>query len=284
MNVIADRWEPEQVRLWAGSALAALLVHLVLAALLVLYLQWPARPSALAGSPAALDVELASMPATGSPAAPLPPSPRAPPQPQTRQAPARPSPLAAVNPVQPLGQMPTIPQPDAAPSIAAPVADAGAIGAPVESADLGASGTPGPNLQLWEDEIVARLASYKEYPRSAVKQLQQDTVKLQISVDPTGQVTYSEVDSTHHYPALEQEVQQMLRLAGRLPAPPAQLSNDAVVTVPVQFDLIKRKVAPARPTLASCTAAASPGPAPTGSTVTLVSLRQTCVTDGKYRA
>jgi len=261
------------VRLWAGSALAALLVHLVPAALLVLYLHWPPRPSALAGSPAALDVELASVPPTTSPAASSPQPPRAPPQSRTRPPAARRVQLAAVNSVQPLGQMQSIPQPDAVPSSAAPVADAGAVSALAEFSDFGAPGSPDPALQLWEDEIVARLASYKKYPRSAVKQMQQDTVKLQISVDPTGQVTYSGVHSTHHYPALEHEVQQMLRLAGRLPAPPAQLSNDAVVTVPVQFGLIKRKVAPARPTLASCTAAASPGPAPTGSTATVEQMR-----------
>ncbi|HWG77323.1 MAG TPA: TonB family protein [Steroidobacteraceae bacterium] len=149
-------------------------------------------------------------------------------------------------------------------------------------------------MQLWEDEIVARLASYKQYPSSALQQLQQDTVKLHFSVDHTGQVTYSRVDSLQHYPALEQEVQQMLRLAGRLPLPPSHLSGDAVVTVPVQFSLdftpnmlcgasgcpAKRDaqskpkaVAPPPPTLASCTAAASPGPAPAGSAATLEQMR-----------
>jgi TonB family protein len=278
MNAIAARWESEQVRLWTGSALAALLVHLVPAGLLILYLHWPARPSALAGSPAVLDVELASLPSPPSPAPSLAQPPRAPPQPPTRQPPARPLPLAAVNPVQPLGPMPSLPQPETVPSSAVPVAHAAATSAPAESSGLGTSGASSPQLQLWKDEIVARLASYKAYPKSAIREMQhdrvsQDTVTLQFSVDHAGRVTSSQIDSTHHYQPLEQEVQQMLRLAGRLPAPPAQLSNDDVVTVPVQFDLIKRKVAPARPTLASCTAAASPGPAPTGSTATLEQMR-----------
>ncbi|HEX4051831.1 MAG TPA: TonB family protein [Steroidobacteraceae bacterium] len=291
MNAIAARWESEQVRLWTGSALAALLVHLVPAVLLVLYIDWSPRPPALAGSPAALDVELASMPATGSPAASSPG--QGPSQSQTRQAAATRPQLATVNPVRPLAQMHSIPQPDTAPSNAAPVADAGATGTPVETPDLAAPKAPDPNMQLWEDEIVARLASHKNYPSSALQQMQQDTVTLQFSVDQSGRVTNSRVDSTQHYPALEQEVQQMLQLAGSMPIPPSQIVG-RVVSVPVQFSLDfmpnvlctgsrcptgrdadskPKAVAPPPPTLAGCTAAPSPGPAPSGSTATLEQMR-----------
>ena len=272
MNAGAVRCEPEQLRLWAGSAIAALLVHLMPAALLFLYLHWPPQPS-LAGSRAALDVELASPPPAAAAPAASSPQTQPEPQPQTRQPLARLPPLVTVKSVQPLSQMRPIPQPDAAPSSTAPATPATAMSAPVESSDLNARGAPDPGLQLWEDELVALLASYKEYPRSAIKQMQQDSVKLHISVDPTGQVTYAQIDSTRHYRALEQEVQRMLRLAGRLPAPPPELSNDTVVTVPVQFSLIQRKAAPTRPTLASCAAAASPGPAPTVSSATLAQMR-----------
>lgn len=291
MNAIAARWEFEQARLWTGSALTALLMHLVPVALLVLYLHWSPKPPRLAGSQAALDVELASPPPAAAPAASS-PKPQPAPQPQTRQP--RLPPLVTVKSVQPLSQMQPIPQPDAVPSRTAPVAPAAATSAPVEPSDLDARGAPDLGLQVWEDEIVARLAGYKEYPSSALKQMQQDTVSLHISVDHAGQVTYSRVDSTHHYQALEQEVQQMLRLAGRLPAPPSQLSSHAVVTVPVQFALDfmpnilcsgshcpsargaqskPKAVAPPPPTLASCTAAASPGPAPAAATATLEQMR-----------
>jgi TonB family protein len=289
MNAIADRWEPEQVRLWTGSAFAALLVHLVPAALLVLYIHWSARPSPLAGSPAALDVELASLPSASSTSA----SSLQPSQSQ-KQLQASRAQLAAVDTVRPLGQMQSVPQPDVAPSDAARVADAGATSVPAESSDLGASGASDPGFQLWEDEMVARLASHKDYPSSALLAVQQDTVTLQISVDRTGQVTYSRVDSTHHYPALEQEVQQMLRLAGSMPAPPSEAAG-LVFSVPVQFSLDfapdilcgasgcpksedgkqskPKAVAPPPPTLASCTAPDSPGPAPAGSTATLERMR-----------
>lgn len=290
MNAIAARWEPEQVRLWAGSALAALLVHLVPAALLVLYIHWAPRPPPLAGAPTALDVELASVPSAASPAASSPQ--QAPSQSQTRQPPATRPRLAAVDPVRPLGQMQSIPRPDAVPSDTAPVADAGAMSAPVGSSDLGASDAA---LQLWLEEVKARLQSYKEYPSSALQAMQQDTVMLRFSVDQAGQVTYSQIDSAHHYPALEQEVQRMLRLAAPLPTPPPALAaQDVVVAVPVQFYLNfmpdtlcggsgcpaehgahseLKAVAPPPPTLADCTAPANPGPAPAGSTATLEQMR-----------
>ncbi len=294
MKAMAARWESQELRLWTGSALAALLVHLAPAAILILYTHWHPRSLPLADASAALNAELASMPSAASPAD---GSPRQTPlQPQTRQAAANRAQPAAVNPVRPLGAMQSIPQRDVVPSNAVPVAGAGAIGTPVESSDLGAPGAPDPGLQLWEDEIVARLASYKDYPSSALQALQQDTVTLQISVDHAGQVTYSRIDSAHHYQALEQEVQQMLRLAGRLPSPPPQLSEDAVVTVPVQFYLDFRSgalcsgsgclsaddahdkakaVAPPAPTLASCSSPADPGPgtAPAGSTATAEQMR-----------
>lgn len=293
MAVVAPGWDPEQVWLWVDSALAALLVHLVPAALLVLFIHWSPRLPPLPGSPAALNVELTAMPSATSPGASS--SGQGLSQSRTRQGPAG---LAALGSVRPLGQMHSIPQPEVVDSNAAPLVNTGATGAPLESSELGASGASDPDLQLWEDELVARLASYKEYPSSALQQMQQDTVTLQISVDHAGQVTHSRVDSAHHYPALEQEVQHMLRLAGTLPAPPPQLSADAVVTVPIQFSLdlmpnilcggsdcpatpdakskvktVVKAVAPPAPTLASCTAAASPGPAPAGATATLEQMR-----------
>jgi TonB family protein len=288
VNAITARWEPEQLRLWASSALGAVLVHLIPAALLILVVHWSAQPKALPGSPAALDVELASMPAAGSPAASS--SSHGP----SHSPPATHPRLAAVNALRPLGQMHSAARTDTSPSDSAAVPRAGTISAPEGSSDLGTPGAPNPDVQLWEDEIVARLASYKEYPDSALHQQQQDTVTLQFSIDHAGKVTYSRVDSAHHYPALEQEVQQMLRLAGRLPAPPPQLSSNAVVTVPVQFELDftpdilcgelecphthgapskPKAVAPPPPTLASCTAPASPGPVPAGATATLAQMR-----------
>jgi TonB family protein len=295
MNAIVNRWGSEEVRLWGGSALGALLLHLVPAALLVLYIHWPPRPQPLAGSRTELDVELAAMPSAAAPAA---SSPQASSQPRTRQTSAKPAQLAAVNPVRPLGEMHAVTQADAVSSNAAPAANVGAVSAPVGTSDLRSAAT-GMTVQLWLEEVRARLKSHMEYPDSALQRMEregikQDTVTLQFSVDHAGQVTYSRVDSEHHYQDLEQETQQMLRLSSALPAPPSEVTaSDTVVTVPVQFNLellpilcsgadcstaqaaqSKPHLAPPpKPTLDSCTAATSPGPAPAGSTATLEQMR-----------
>ena len=192
--------------------------------------------------------------------------------------------------------MQSLAQPAAPPSAeAAPTAEAGATPAPVGLPGLGTSNL---TTQLWLSEVKARLQSYKEYPSSAIATMQQDTVMLRFSVDRAGQVTYSRIDSSHHYQALEQEVQKMLRLAAPLPTPPPQLPvKRMVVTVPVQFNLLfkycsgstcrtvsgvdsakaaklKLRVLPTLPpTLASCVAPANPGPAPVGSAATLEQMR-----------
>ena len=294
MNASANRWGPEEVRLWGGSALGALLLHLIPAGLLVLYLHWQPLPQPPTGTRSVLEVELAAMPSAASPPA---SSPHATSPPHAASTSAKPTQLAAVDPVRPLGKMPAVSQPAAVSSKAAPTADIGAASASLGTADLGSAAT-GMTLQLWLEEVRARLKSHMEYPDSAIQTMQsegvmQDTVTLKFSVDPDGQVTYSRVNSAHHYQDLEQETRQMLRLSSALPAPPHVLAPDAVVTVPVQFDLEIRPapctgahcstaqavqskphaVPPPPPTLESCTATASPGPAPSGSAATLEQMR-----------
>ncbi|HWG76651.1 MAG TPA: energy transducer TonB [Steroidobacteraceae bacterium] len=291
MNAIDNRWGPEEVRLWGGSALGALLVHFIPMALLLLYIHWTPRLPPPAGSHNELDVQLAALPsaASTSPAAASPQ--RAPSQPQMKQTPAQ---AVVVSAVRPLREMPpAAPQAAAATSNAPPAAQVGEAGAPVATSDLGAVAT-GMTVQLWMDEVRARLKSHMVYPSSAIQRMQQagvmqDTVTLQFTVDQAGHVTYSHVDSVHHYQDLEQETRQMLRLSSNLPAPPPSVAlEDKVVNVPVQFFLdfppcsgpncstAQNKLhamPPPSPTLASCTAAVSPGPSPAGSAATLDQMR-----------
>ena len=81
--------------------------------------------------------------------------------------------------------MPTVSQPDAVSSKAAPKADVGAASASLGTTDLGSAAT-GMTLQLWLEEVRARLKSYMEYPDSAIQTMQsegvmQDTVTLKFS-------------------------------------------------------------------------------------------------------
>ncbi len=286
MSAITAWFEPERARLWGRSAFAVLLAHL--AAITLLFLQIQERPPPpLAGSPIALDVQLASLPASSPFAASSPR--RVPSQPQ-QQPPSRRPQLATAAPVRPLAKMQSLAQEVApAPPNAAAAANAGATSAP---AGLSGLGTSNMTEQLWLSEVKARLESFKEYPSSAIAAMQQDTVMLQFSVDRAGKVTSSRIDSAHHYQALEQEAQQMLRLADPLPALPPQLHLEgSVITVPVQFALSfrycngshcqtvsaplanagkgKLKAMPAAaPALTDCVAPATPAPAPAGATAT----------------
>jgi periplasmic protein TonB len=277
MNAIAARWQKEEVRLWTGSALAALLVHLAVAALFFLRLQWPAPPAPLAGSPVALNVELASLPsstartASSSPGAPL-PSPRESTAKQAALAAAnRPQPVAEVQPIAlqaapPLSQATVI----SAAGTTGPTPELSPLTAPqptVSSQPHGRLGVPQSPAQRWLAQVKAQLQFYKQYPRSALNKKQQDTVTLKFSVSRSGRVTYVRIDSAQHYRALEQEVREMLREAGPLPAPPAQVSvNKIVWNIPVKFQLVSTS-SPAR-----CTAPANPGPVPTGAKATLQQL------------
>lgn len=296
MNAIANRWGPREVWLWSGSALGALLLHLVPATLLVLYIDWTPRLPPPPGSPTEMDVELTAMPSAAPPAASS--ALQAPSPSQTKQMSAKPT-LIVVNPVRPMGAMKPAPQQANADSAAnaPPAAPVGAASAPVATSDLGAAASE-MTVQLWVAEVKAQLKSHMEYPSDAIQTMQregvmQDTVTLNFSVDHTGRVTYSHVESEHHYQDLEQETRLMIQLASSLPVPPSLVSSpDTVVTVPVQFQLEfsptlcsgsncstakaaqsqPHAVPPPRPTLDSCMPAPSPGPAPAGLAATLAQM------------
>ncbi len=276
VTTIPASGQAEELRLWAGSALAALLVHLAVAALLFVRIPSQPRLSPLAGSPVALDVELASPPSSRAPAASVALGSALPSrQPQSlskRLALRAASELQVLTEVQPLVQE-AAPPPSDTPVPAA----AGTSGLTPELSPLtaptpmalaqphGQLDVPQSPEQQWLDEVKSQLQRYRQYPRSAVKKLQQDTVTLKFSVNRAGRVTYVRVDSVHHYRALEQEARRMLREAGTLPAPSAQVPVDKLlVNVPVDFYLTA-----ATPSPAPCAAAAGPGPAPAAATATL---------------
>jgi TonB family protein len=131
----------------------------------------------------------------------------------------------------------------------------------------GQAQAPANPLLPWLDQVKSLLEQHKQYPSSALRRQQQDTVMLNFSVDRNGRVTQLRIDSSRHYRALEKEVRRMVQLTGRLPAPPAQVDvAQYSFTVPITFNLTKP--AASRETLARCAAPQSPGPAPTGATAT----------------
>ncbi len=281
MNAVTAGFEPERARLWAASALAVLLIHLSVAALLFRHIDW--KQPILRGTADALDVELAppsAPPASSATRSTVPQLPQ-------EQQPVQPQPqpnVEAVSPVKPLPQMqpiaqqvaepqpPTVTPADVAASAAAAAA-ASVLTAPDLTAftsSLGQPNAPSSPQEAWMNQVVGQLGRYKSYPRSAVKRRQQDTVTLEISVNRAGQVVYSRIDSRLHYKVLEDEVRKMLRLAAPFPAPPPQLTEQGVVSVPVNFNLVTAKPSPAP---ASCVKPADPGSAPAGAAATLEQMR-----------
>lgn len=274
MSALAAPWEIERTRLWTLSALAVLLVHS--AAMACLFLHASPRLN-IVGSPAALNVELASLP---TPAAATPPPP-VPSTVQTRAAQvAGHAPAQLLRQLRPLADMQPIPQadlrtssaapPPSAAETASPPAELPSLTAPVLAAlsspqvPVGAQPNGG---QLWLSEVKDQLQRYKQYPLSAVRAHQQDTVRLRFSVDRAGRITNVRIDSSRHYRALEQEVRKMLQMAGSLPPIPLDMPVEKVTwEVPVQFSLITPRPSPTQP---HCAAPENPGPAPAGATSTL---------------
>jgi len=261
--------------LWALSALAVLLLHS--AALVCLFLR-PQPRLRMPGSPQALNIELAPLPASSSPLA-LQPIERQKLPPREPEHPAR-VPLADTTALQPLAQMQPIAQqltqtsshepssraaaPEVAPALA-PVADP-----ELPAADLASKSETTSSAGDWLEQVKARLEQYKQYPVTAVRHKQQDTVTLRFSVDRAGRITHLRIDSRQHYSVLEGEVRKMLQLAGPLPVPPAEVPVDQVTwDVPVAFSLTSSRSAP----LPGCAAPADPGPAPPAATATLIQIR-----------
>jgi protein TonB len=279
MSAITAPFNDERTRLWTSSACAALLAHLAVVALLLLHVD--RQQPVLHGTAEALDVELA-----GPPASLVAPSAAVAPVQQPPPTPPRPQPqVAAVQPVKPLAQLQPIAQqpepsqplsgaPEAATSVMPAAAEASTQAVPdlaVSASTLGQPNAPASPEQLWLAQVIARLERYKSYPRSAKKRDQQDTVTLQFTVNPAGQVMSSSVDSRYHYRVLEDEVREMLRLASPLPPLPKQLADSQIVWhVPMDFHLLAHKP----PSVAaSCAKPADLGAAPTGPEVTLAQLQ-----------
>lgn len=277
MRSLPAHAEIDGIRLWALSALAVLLLHS--AALAWLFLG-PQPRLRMQGAPQAVNVELSALRSASPPLV----APEAVEQRKVpRREPEHPAavPLADTSALQPLAQMQPIPQQLTQTSSSQPSSGAAApeaapeltpVAAPdLPAADLAAQSETPSSAGEWLEEIKARIQQYKQYPVSALRQKQQDTVTLKFAVDRAGRITYIRIDSRRHYSALEGEVRKMLQLAGPLPAPPTQVPVDEVTwDLPVAFSLkSSRSVA----TLPRCAAPADPGLPPAAATATLDQIR-----------
>lgn len=253
-----------ELRLWGTSACTALLAHLIAGTLLFLHWEWHAplpvgSSGTLSGTVA---VDLAAMPAARAPAVPAAGATPGPSVPQLSPLPQ----MAQITSEFPAADLAQSRQAAANLAPALPSADSAALAAVTTLGEANAPSAPN-----WLAQVRAQLDRYKEYPASARRRHQQDTVSLHFTIDRAGQVTSSRIDSPHHYKALEQAVRRMLQRAAPFAAPPANLPVDAlVIDQEVDFKIIT----PTSPPLSSlCARPAEPGPVPAGSTATLQQMR-----------
>jgi protein TonB len=108
---------------------------------------------------------------------------------------------------------------------------------PSPPADLPPS-VPSAAEALWEGDVLAKLSSLKRYPAGARRGGQQDTVMVRFVVDRSGQPLSAEVIKSNGFALLDDEAKALIRRAAPLPAPPAEVSGDAIELIaPIQFVL-----------------------------------------------
>ena len=238
---------------YSGSLAVVLGVH---ALAIALALNWTARPP-IELPPQAMMVELAPVPAPPPPAPPkvvTPPQPPAPveelPIPKLAEAPKaeiavqKPKPKPKPKPPKPVEKKLPDP-PKEKPSEEKP-ADTPPTPAPTEKS---AAPAPGPSpAQLaakasWQGTLLAHLAKYKKYPRSAQARGKEGLNRLRFVVDAEGNVLSFELVGRSGNADLDRATLEMIRRAQPLPKPPADMLNNGSIEIvaPFVYSLERRR-------------------------------------------
>ncbi|MFF7109366.1 energy transducer TonB [Pseudomonas sichuanensis] len=226
-----------------GIGLAIVLaVHVVA---VVLTLNWSV-PQAIELPPAAMMVELAPLPEPAPPpppkAAPKPPTPvEEPPLPKLAEAP-KPK-IAIPKPPKPKAK-PQPPQPEKKleqPKDEAPAKDDVADTPPSNSPPQ-KSAAPAPSiasnsnaLPSWQSDLLRHLAKYKKYPEDARRRGLQGINRLRFVVDAEGKVVSYSMAGGSGSAALDRATMEMIRRAGTVPKPPAELLTNGTIEVVAPF-------------------------------------------------
>lgn len=87
--------------------------------------------------------------------------------------------------------------------------------------------------------LIAWLNQHKDYPPAVKKKKQQGTVVLAFSIDRSGTVLTSRVQTSSGYPLLDQAALDMLARANPLPAMPDSMPRQRLrLAVPIEYSLI----------------------------------------------
>lgn len=233
---------------YSGSLAIVLALHAVA---VLLTLNWSV-PQAIELPPAAMMVELAPLPEPAPPpppkVAPPPPAPvEEPPLPKLVEAPkpkiaiAKPKPKPKPQPPKP-EQKPEPPKDE--PPAKEEVADTPPSNRPPEK-----SAAPAPSiaansnaLPSWQSDLLRHLAKYKKYPDDARRRGLQGINRLRFVVDAEGKVVSYALAGGSGSAALDRATMEMIRRAGTVPKPPAELLTNGTIEVvaPFVYSLDKR--------------------------------------------
>ncbi|MDF0733362.1 TonB family protein [Pseudomonas entomophila] len=233
-----------------GGSLAIVLALHVIAVLLTL--NWSV-PQAIELPPAAMMVELAPLPEPAPPpppkAAPQPPAPvEEPPLPKLVEAPKPKIAIAKPPKPQPKPQPPK-PEKKPEPPKDEPPAKEQVADTPPSNTPPQKSAAPAPSiasnsnaLPSWQSDLLRHLAKYKKYPDDARRRGLQGINRLRFVVDAEGKVVSYALAGGSGSAALDRATLEMIRRAGTVPKPPAELLNNGTIEVvaPFVYSLDKR--------------------------------------------
>ncbi|QVM91372.1 energy transducer TonB [Pseudomonas entomophila] len=226
-----------------GIGLAIVLgVHV---AAVMLTLNWSV-PQAIELPPAAMMVELAPLPEPAPPpppkAVPKPPTPvEEPPLPKLAEAP-KPK-IAIAKPPKPKAKpQPPKPEKKPEPPKDEPPAKDDVADTPPSNAQPQKSAAPTPSiaansnaLPSWQSDLLRHLAKYKKYPEDARRRGLQGINRLRFVVDAEGKVVSYSLAGGSGSAALDRATLEMIRRAGTVPKPPAELLNNGTIEVVAPF-------------------------------------------------
>lgn len=89
----------------------------------------------------------------------------------------------------------------------------------------------------WESFVLAKLQKLKRYPHFAQRMNQEDTIMVQITIDPTGRAISAKILKSKGYQALDTEVKALIQRASPFSPPPQEFikNNKTELVVPIEF-------------------------------------------------
>lgn len=106
-----------------------------------------------------------------------------------------------------------------------------------ENAPQARSQAPAPAIpKTYMLELRQWLSHFKEYPLQAYKQRQEGVVIVGLVIDKAGEIVAHSIKRSSGHAALDQEVDNMLQRAGKMPALPSDYPRDQVeLLIPIRF-------------------------------------------------